>query len=282
MHKNLTFSEFCGNSYETDVSHKFIEYIKLCFRTCSYPVVIHRFDNPQITSAKESRQLYTLDPTPDTAVVPAVPGTSSVIAVPQSAAPATPAAQPPSTLASTGPIRTARKPRTKVGPLPTRANKSVPLGTAGLTDAIVPQVETPRVQSSEVDMSQPRSQPQAVTLPSNTPPADVTPTEPDALTTATTPPDATPLPATHVPDDGVSDTVSYTSTLPDVFDVGMDDSAPPATGPWMIIDHFTGEILVDDQSTLPAPTVPTTPAVPTGPTLAGVTGGKGALTRGVH
>jgi len=32
VHKKLTFSEFYGNSYETDVSHKFIEYLKLCFR----------------------------------------------------------------------------------------------------------------------------------------------------------------------------------------------------------------------------------------------------------
>src|SRR5882757_6564109 len=33
MHKELTFSEFCGDSYKTDISHKFVEYLKLCFRT---------------------------------------------------------------------------------------------------------------------------------------------------------------------------------------------------------------------------------------------------------
>ena len=45
----------------------------------------------------------------------------------------------------------------------------------------------------------------------------------------------------------VSDSLSYTSTLSDVFDFGIDDSAPPTTGPWMIIDHFTGEIIVDEE-----------------------------------
>ena len=38
MHKQLTFSEFCGESYETEVSHKFVEYLKLCFRTYSPPL----------------------------------------------------------------------------------------------------------------------------------------------------------------------------------------------------------------------------------------------------
>jgi hypothetical protein len=85
-----------------------------------------------------------------------------------------------------------------------------------------------------------------------------------------------PLPATQVPndpDDGASDNMSHTSTLPEIFDVGMDDSAPPATGPWMIIDHFTGEVIIDDnQSTHPQPVSPvlTTLTVPTGPSLAGV------------
>ena len=96
--------------------------------------------------------------------------------------------------------------------------------------------------------------------------------EPNVLAAAVTPsPGATPLPAMQVDDDGVSDSISYTSTLPDVFDVGMDDSAPPATGPWVIIDHYTGEVIVDDdQSTTPAPDVPIVPTAPTGPSLAGV------------
>lgn len=65
--------------------------------------------------------------------------------------------------------------------------------------------------------------------------------------------------------------MSYTSTIPDVFDVGLDDSAPPATGPWMVIDHFTGEMIVDeDQSIPPPPVVPTISTIPAGPSLAGV------------
>ena len=31
-HKQLTFSEFLGGSYEADVSDKFVEYLQLCFR----------------------------------------------------------------------------------------------------------------------------------------------------------------------------------------------------------------------------------------------------------
>jgi len=55
------------------------------------------------------------------------------------------------------------------------------------------------------------------------------------------------------PEDDASDSLSYTSTLPDVFEVGSDDSAPPATGPWMAIDHLTGEMIVDEE-VLPAAT----------------------------
>ena len=41
-HKNLTFSQFCGDSYETDVEGRFIEYLQHCFRTYNYLVVIGR------------------------------------------------------------------------------------------------------------------------------------------------------------------------------------------------------------------------------------------------
>lgn len=60
-------------------------------------------------------------------------------------------------------------------------------------------------------------------------------------------------------EDNSSDSLSYTSTLPDVFEVEMDDSAPLATGPWMMIDHFTGEMVVDDEALPPVP--PTVPGV---------------------
>lgn len=59
-----------------------------------------------------------------------------------------------------------------------------------------------------------------------------------------------------------SDNFSYTSTLPDVFDVGTDDLATPATRPWMVIDHFTGEIIVDEEALPPAPVVPSAPFDP--------------------
>jgi hypothetical protein len=59
------------------------------------------------------------------------------------------------------------------------------------------------------------------------------------------------------PESDFSDSISYTSTLPDVFDVEMDDSAPLATGPWMVIDHFTGEVIVDEEV---PPTVPGAPS----------------------
>ena len=64
------------------------------------------------------------------------------------------------------------------------------------------------------------------------------------------------------PEDDASDSFSYTSTLPDVFEVGLDDSAPLATGPWVITDHLTGEIIVDEEvppATRVAPYVPSDP-----------------------
>jgi len=32
VHKQLTFSEFLGQSYDTEVSEKFVDYLKHCFR----------------------------------------------------------------------------------------------------------------------------------------------------------------------------------------------------------------------------------------------------------
>jgi len=56
-------------------------------------------------------------------------------------------------------------------------------------------------------------------------------------------------------EDDVSDGASHTLTLPDVFDVGMDDSSPPATGPWVITDHLTSETIVNEEGvTTTAPT----------------------------
>jgi len=103
--------------------------------------------------------------------------------------------------------------------------------------------------------------PQAPALQSNVPQANAAPAKPNESGIVTNPPHPTLL-ATEVPDDpmSVSDSLSYTSTLPDIFDVGSDDSAPPATGPWMTIDHFTGEVTVDDDQSIPP--VPTAPSCP--------------------
>jgi len=229
------------------------------------------FVDSQITPAKKSRQLYTLDQIPDAIVAP--PHTAPVAAIHPSTAPAVPVPWASSTPASTGPIRTARKSRKSTGPFPTRVNKSVPASAAHPTNTTVPQVEASQVQSPNVDVSQvhtPQVDPQATALSSNAPRVDAVPTEPNVV--ATTPsPDTTSLPAAQVPSDGESDGRSYTSTLPDVYDVGMDDSAPLATGPWMIIDHLTGEIIVDkDQPTAPTPDVSTIPTIPACRSLAGV------------
>lgn len=216
-------------------------------------------------------------------VAPALPPAAPAIATPQRT---TPTAQNLKTLsapvaASTGPIRTTRTTRSSA----TRVNKRVPANAASLKNANTPQVEAPEVLSPQVNI--PPVQTPLVNLsrpttpPPGTPPqADAIPTEPNVpiITTeptkpnapivtidttesgipviATTPPEVT-LPAAEAFNDDNSDSMSYTSTLPDVFDVGMDDSAPPATGPWMIIDHFTGEMIIDDdQSTPPGPAEP--------------------------
>ena len=65
------------------------------------------------------------------------------------------------------------------------------------------------------------------------------------------------------PENNLSDGLSYTSTLPDVFDVGMGDLAQPATRSWMVIDHFTGEIIVDEDvpPAIPVPGAPPNSAI---------------------
>lgn len=206
-----------------------------------------------ITPAKEDRKLYTLDPIPDATVAPPTLDTAPTVTIPgESTVLATPILKTSSTPTFSGPIRTVRQPRPGRGPPYARADKngadkSGSPSTVSPTNTTTPQVGTPL---PEVDTSQVHT-------------SKVNP--PQAAT------DAASLTAEQVPDDNASDSRSYTSTLPDVFEVGMDDSAPPATGPWMIIDHLTGEVIADDnQSTPPAPTVPTAPAVSSGPSLPGV------------
>jgi len=40
-----------------------------------------------------------------------------------------------------------------------------------------------------------------------------------------------------IPDNNASNDGSYTSTLPDVFDIDMDGPEPQSTGPWVAICH---------------------------------------------
>ena len=72
-----------------------------------------------------------------------------------------------------------------------------------------------------------------------------------------TPDNHQPPPSSDIPEEDMSDGMSYTSTLPKIFEVGMDNSVPPATGPWVIINHFTGKMIVDDEEVPPvAPGAP--------------------------
>jgi hypothetical protein len=56
-----------------------------------------------------------------------------------------------------------------------------------------------------------------------------------------------PPPSSPVPEDDFSDGLSYTSTISNFFNIGDNDLGPLATGPWTIIDHLTGEIIVDEE-----------------------------------
>ena len=59
--------------------------------------------------------------------------------------------------------------------------------------------------------------------------------------------DQQPPPSSPVPEDSFSDGLSYISDISDFFDVGDNDLEPLATGPWTIIDHLTGEMIVDEE-----------------------------------
>lgn len=56
--------------------------------------------------------------------------------------------------------------------------------------------------------------------------------------------------------DFTSESGSYTSNIPDIFETGMDDLEPLATGPWMAMGHLTSEVIVvDHESTAAVPPV---------------------------
>ena len=125
---------------------------------------------------------------------------------------------------------------------------------ANATPVTIPLIQTESDETSGANATPvtiPLIQTESVTSTKHVQPSESTPME--------YPSGDQPPPSSQVPEDDVSDSLSYTSTLPDVFDVGMDDSAPPATGPWTIIDHLTGEMIVDEEVPSAAPPVPDTP-----------------------
>ena len=83
--------------------------------------------------------------------------------------------------------------------------------------------------------------------PPNAPQLDAEHTELDVPTVG---PDVTPSPAAEAIEDEV---LSDTLTLPETFDIGMDDSAPPAANQGMIIDHSTDETTVNNNEQPPLP-----------------------------
>lgn len=258
-HKQLTFSEFRGTSYTTEVSDKFTEYLKLCYRGYSCFDVVRFLFTCLTPAAKEKRRCYTLSPTLDAIDTPSK--TSSTPAVPSYSQdpPAVAASRPPLVTGPDRSHRVTRQARLKAGRLPSRSGKQVLVNDASVippqattasvdtpTTAIrsvgTPVVGIPLIAAPQIDASQPQANAPA-TNPSG-------PVEPNAISTPNHPSDTT----TSVPDDCASDGGSYTSTLLDVFDVEMDDSGPQATGPWIAIDHLTGKMIVDDDD--PAGVVP--------------------------
>ena len=148
---------------------------------------------------------------------------------------------------------------------------------ANVTQAIVPPIEAESAPLVEAESTTPVEAESTIPVEAeSTTPVEVESTTPVEAESATfveptpfglstlandTPDDRQPPPSSDPLDYDMSDGMSYTSTLPDVFEVGMDDSAPSATGPWTIVDHFTGEMIVDDEEV--GPSVPSDP----GPTI---------------
>jgi hypothetical protein len=107
------------------------------------------------------------------------------------------------------------------------------MSKANVTRANATQVAVPPIEAESVASSEPTQPGQSISI--NDPSGD----------------EQFPL-SSEFSEGNVSDGLSYTSTLPDVFDFDMDGLAPPATGPWTIIDHRTGEMIVDEEEVPPA------------------------------
>ena len=157
----------------------------------------------------------------------------------------------------------------RTGPLPPHLKERVlaNIANAKKSQVITPPVDTPMaVEPPQTGTPRshtnnfPDSQAISVVTPqmgvsqahASTSTTDISgPMKPNVSNTADQPSDT----MTSVPDDNTSDGGSYTSTLPDVFNVDMDGPEPLAVGPWVAIDHLTGEIIAGGDD----PTVPTPP-----------------------
>lgn len=224
-------------------------------------------------TVREIRQQYTLNPIPGTVIESPPSSTALANTVLQ---PMTPTVRVPQASSSksglTRPVRTQRS-QVKAQPFPTHVNIHIPADTSNPMSTNAHRVETPKITMSEVDTSHTVIPSISQATPSNPQQTNTTPAEldgptsaatlakPDAPVDTTANPGATPLLATEIPSDGASsDSGSYTLTISDVFDVGSDDSAPFVTGPWRIVDHFTSEVICnDDQHVTPALTTPPAP-----------------------
>ena len=218
-------------------------------------------------TAREKRRCYTLGPVLSATDVPSeVSSTSAVPSYSQNPSTVSVSRPPP----VTGPDRSqriTRQARLRTRHLPPRPKEQASTNRASVTPpraavvsvnapTEVPSVRTPTVETLPITVPVVEIPPivvsQLETLRSQVGASAADPCglmEPNTTSTPNHPSDTT-----SVSDDCASDSGSYTSTLLDVFDVGMDDLEPPATGPWMAIDHLTGEIIADDNN--PAEAIP--------------------------
>ena len=224
------------------------------FQYCWIPV------HTSHSAAREKRQCYTLGSISD--VTDASSRTLSIPATPSHSRnlPAIPVSHPPLTIGPDRSRRVTRQARLKAGHLPPRPKEQISTNGVGVAplkavtalikspteghsagnpafetpSAVTPIVEIPFLTALQVDTLQPQ-----VDASTASPSGAV---EPNVISTPNHLSDTT----TSVPDDCASNSGSYTSTLPEVFNDMMDDSGPPATGPWVAIDHLTGEMIVDD------------------------------------
>ena len=209
-----------------------------------HPITLIVFADTHLTKAKEERQLYTLKPTTVAMETP----------LPTSDVPL-PLASKPLALRTVGPIRPQRESTQawmqtgRMTPaLKARILRNLPSKTSqtykaqsNATQVTVPPIATEFVPPTEADF---------VTETEFCVPTELA--QPSQSTLANGLWDEQEVPSSSDFSDGyISDSLSYTSMLPDAFDAEMDDLAPAATGPWMIIDDVTGELIVDEG--VPAP-----------------------------